>query len=107
MNFYSSMEVEMTDEYFPLLHYNKKRYGFYFLNSEEYVFQHEGKNAICISEEFDIVVKNPQERKALNQQNLIQWLQPLGERRLYSPLEIQNDTHEVNVYSVPVEDKDE
>lgn len=42
---------EMTDEYFPVLHYNKKRYGFYFLNSEEYVFQHEGKNAICISEE--------------------------------------------------------
>lgn len=42
MNFYSSME-EMTEEYFPVLHYNKKRYGFYFLNSEEYVFQHEGK----------------------------------------------------------------
>lgn len=46
-NFHCLME-EAIDEYFPVFHYNKKRYGYYFLNIKEYVFQHEGKKMLSV-----------------------------------------------------------
>ena len=70
--------VDAINYDFPILVYNRRRYGYYFLITDKFIFTHEGKNAICVSKDTNNVIDHPHENQRISEDREYGWLGNFG-----------------------------